>query len=304
MNPPRVLLANHDRLFLDSLCRTLQRSQDLPFDVSVAAKSSDGISEPVGTYDALVCSVDRSDELQTLKRLKAEHSDIPVVALVPTAEKSLADEARRAGADSVLLKGSTPEATAGLLRMALILVLNSKKSQMLVRETRQKSNELKGAIGEQRRILELSRSIAERPPVQQYPVLVVERDDDAAALLNQTLQTAGFVTRQLSNSCEDAVARLSGEGAYQDREKCPPPFLVFLNLNPAEKSGFELLQWLRSRPDLRNIVVIVLTASEDPDDIRRAYDLGANSVVTKPSTLEELQRLVNAVRQYWVRLNV
>ncbi|HVE41615.1 MAG TPA: response regulator [Planctomycetota bacterium] len=302
MSQPRVLLANHDSLFLDSLSRALARRPNLPFDVEVASESPETFSEPVD-YDALVCAVENSAQIPSLRRLRDQNGALPLIALVPPNEKSLAEEARQAGAD-VVPKNANPESTASLLQTALTLLINTKRSLRLAAETRYKLQELRGAIGEKRRILELSRSISERTPVHQYPVLVVEDDEDAAGLLKKALENAGFNSLDLSTSFEDAVARLSGQGSYGDREKNPLPFLLFLNLDLSGKSGYELLEWLRSRPELRNIIVVAQSPSESPEDIRRAYGLGANSYVTTPSTFEELQQLVNAVRQYWVRLNV
>ncbi len=302
MSQPRVLLANHDSLFLDSLSRALTRRPDLPFDVEIASESPEAFTEPVD-YDALVCAVENSAQIPSLQRLRNQNRQLPLIALVPPNEKTLAEEARQAGAD-VIPKNPNPESTASLLQTALSLLINSKRSLRLATETRVRLQELRGAIGEKRRILELSRSISERTPVHQYPVLVVEDDEEAARLLRKALENAGFDSLDCSTSFEDAVARLSGEGAYGDREKYPLPFLLFLNLDLPERSGYELLEWLRSRSELRNIIVVAHSPSDSPQDIRRAYGLGANSVVTKPSTFEELQRLVNAVRQYWVRLNV
>jgi CheY-like chemotaxis protein len=304
MNPPRILLANHDRLFLDSLSRSLRSHRDLPFDVAVSSESPEAMTDLVGPCDALVCAVEKPEELESVQRLKRKNAELLVIVLVPPSQKTLADEARRSGADNVLDKHANPESTADLLQTALTLLFHSRTTHRMAAAAKQKSRELHGGIGEKRRILELSRSIAERPPVHQYPVLVVEDEEDAALLLKQALEHAGFSSLHLSNSFDQVVARLSGDGSFGDREKFPLPFLVFLNLDLSGNSGFDVLQWLRSRPDLRNIIVVVHSASGNPQDIRRAYDLGANSFVTKPSTVEELQQLVHAVRQYWVRLNV
>jgi len=302
MSHPRVLLANHDSLFLDSLSRALTRRIDLPFEVSVATETPEELEAPVG-YDAVVCAVETLSEIASLRRLKDQNRDRALLALVPPGEKALAEEARQAGAD-VIPKNSNPESMASLLQTALLLLLNSKRSRGLVVGTRQKLKELQGVIGEGRRILELSRSINERPPVHQYPVLVLEDHEESAQQLRKALENSGFSSLFFSTSFTDTVARLSSEGVYENKESYPAPFLIFLNMDLAEGSGSEALKWLRSRPELRNIIVVAYSTSESPDDIRRAYELGVNSFVTKPSTFEDLQRFVHAVQQYWVRLNV
>jgi CheY-like chemotaxis protein len=280
----------------------LARRRDLPFEVAVASESPEEMSEPVG-YDALVCAVENSQQIPSLRRLKDQNEDRPLIALVPPDEKALAEEARQAGAD-VIPKNTNPEFTASLLQSALTLRINSRTTRRLPAGGRQKPNEFQGTVGEGRRLLELSRSISERPPVHQYPVLVLEDQEESAQLLKKALQNAGFNSLYLSTSMADTIARLSGEGPYASRETYPAPFLIFLNLDLAEGTGYEALKWLRKGPDLRNIIVVAYSTSESPEDIRRAFELGVNSYVTKPATFEELQRFVHAVRQYWVRLNV
>lgn len=61
---------------------------------------------------------------------------------------------------------------------------------------------------------------------------------------------------------EEAIAYLSGEGEYSNREKYPLPILMLLDLKLPRKSGHEVLEWLRSQPGLRRLTVVVLTASQ------------------------------------------
>jgi DNA-binding NarL/FixJ family response regulator len=64
-----------------------------------------------------------------------------------------------------------------------------------------------------------------------------------------------------------------------------------------------LMIWLRMQPELKRIPVVVLTDSHDTDSINRAYDAGANSYLVKPGDAEEIVRMVEMVRQYWMSLN-
>ena len=61
--------------------------------------------------------------------------------------------------------------------------------------------------------------------------------------------------------------------------------------------------WLRMQPELKRIPVVVLTESRDTDSINRAYDAGANSYLVKPGDQDEIVRMVEIVRQYWMSLN-
>jgi len=68
-------------------------------------------------------------------------------------------------------------------------------------------------------------------------------------------------------------------------------------------SGLEVLAWLRQQPGLKRIPVVVLTSSNEPADVNRAYDLGSNSYLVKPGGQEEMLELVKALNLYWMILN-
>ena len=70
------------------------------------------------------------------------------------------------------------------------------------------------------------------------------------------------------------------------------------------RSGFEVLHWVRSRTDsLRRLPIVMLTSSTHLADINRAYDLGANSYVSKPESTEQLNELVRLFVSYWLSTN-
>jgi CheY-like chemotaxis protein len=69
-------------------------------------------------------------------------------------------------------------------------------------------------------------------------------------------------------------------------------------------NGFEVLQWLRLQPGLRRLLVIVFTSSELPEDVNRAFELGANSYLVKPVDLKKLEETVRYLDTYWVKLNL
>jgi DNA-binding response OmpR family regulator len=67
--------------------------------------------------------------------------------------------------------------------------------------------------------------------------------------------------------------------------------------------GFDVLRWLKEESSLKLLPVTVLTSSDAEKDVERAYELGANSYLVKPSRFEEYQTLVEAIRDYWLQLN-
>ncbi len=133
-------------------------------------------------------------------------------------------------------------------------------------------------------------------------LLVEDREDDIFVMKN-AFKAAGVArpVRYVKDG-EETIAYLKGEGVFGNRSDYPLPFVVLLDLNMPRKSGFEVLEWMRSQPMLKRIVVLILTASTRSCDTDRAYDLGANFYLTKPGTFEELVKLLKCL-QGWVALN-
>jgi CheY-like chemotaxis protein len=104
---------------------------------------------------------------------------------------------------------------------------------------------------------------------------------------------------QAVDSGAEAIEYLQGHGPYADRDKFPLPHILLLDLRMPRVNGFDLLQWVRSQPHLAGVVVILLTASAHPEDIKRGWQLGANAFVQKPTTLTELIRFLESLKAFW-----
>lgn len=77
------------------------------------------------------------------------------------------------------------------------------------------------------------------------------------------------------------------------------PHLIFLDLNMPYPDGLEVLTNLKINRQWADIPVIILTGSDDPERVRLAYQLGAQTVINKPSQYGQLVQIVMAIRQYW-----
>lgn len=84
----------------------------------------------------------------------------------------------------------------------------------------------------------------------------------------------------------------------------PNPDLILLDINMPRKDGKQVLEELKSDAGLRYIPVIMLTSSKAPEDIMHCYDLGANSYVIKPATIEDHAVLLNAFDAFWLTFAV
>lgn len=78
---------------------------------------------------------------------------------------------------------------------------------------------------------------------------------------------------------------------------------MLLDLKMPRKDGFEVLEWIRQHPALRRLRVVVLTTSDNPADIDRAYELGANSFIVKPLDNEKFFGVTEAIKGYWLWMN-
>jgi two-component system, chemotaxis family, response regulator Rcp1 len=127
-------------------------------------------------------------------------------------------------------------------------------------------------------------------------ILLVEDDPDDVELVREALEQ-GPVGCWLSvvQDGVEAMSYLRGEGQYVGSLL---PDLILLDLKMPKKGGLEVLREVKTDPTLRCIPIIMLTTSDAPQDILRAYDLQANCYVTKPSDLEEFHRVMNTIRDF------
>jgi CheY-like chemotaxis protein len=77
--------------------------------------------------------------------------------------------------------------------------------------------------------------------------------------------------------------------------------LILLDLNLPRVDGREVLQTVKSDPELRRIPVCVMSTSRQESDVRRSYDLHANSYISKPVTIAALIEILAQLRSYWLR---
>jgi CheY-like chemotaxis protein len=139
----------------------------------------------------------------------------------------------------------------------------------------------------------------------QYPVLVVEDDPDDILLLTLAFRKASLPWRIIHVvNGTDAMKCLSGSGPYGNREVYPLPRLVLLDIKMPFMDGFELLEWMQNRPELRHLPVVVVSSSSLAVDITRAKALGAREYHVKPTEPERFVRLLLELHQRWLTPDV
>lgn len=128
-------------------------------------------------------------------------------------------------------------------------------------------------------------------------ILLVEDDIGDVELTREALIDSKItVNLHVAKDGVEAVDYLRQIGDFTE---AITPDLVLLDLNLPRKDGREVLQDIKSDPDLKRIPVIVLTTSDTEEDIVRSYDLGVNCYVQKPVGMEEFIRIVRALEDFW-----
>jgi CheY-like chemotaxis protein len=131
------------------------------------------------------------------------------------------------------------------------------------------------------------------------PILLVE---DRATDLDLTKRA--FARKHLLNPVQ--VARDGEEAlAYIHRWEAgePPPVFILLDLRLPKISGLEVLRQLKAHPRFSTLPVIVLTTSEEDQDIEEAYRLGCNSYIVKPVEFNKFMEVASQIEVYWCALN-
>ena len=137
--------------------------------------------------------------------------------------------------------------------------------------------------------------------IESAVILLAEDDEDHILLVRRAFKKARLLNPlHVVRDGEEAIAYFKGTGRYAKRVEFPLPALLLLDLKMPKKNGFEVLEWIRQEPRLRNLRVIVLTSSEDMRDVNLAYQLGANSFLVKPADFEQFVTVIQALQGYWL----
>ena len=137
-----------------------------------------------------------------------------------------------------------------------------------------------------------------------HTILLVDDNEDDIYALKRALKKAGITNPlQVVMDGQKAVDYLTGDGPFADRAQYPLPFLIFLDLKLPFRSGFEVLTWMRQQSAFNDIVVVILSGSDETKDHQQAYALGARSYLVKPPSSSDILQLMESLQSYWSRHN-
>lgn len=135
-------------------------------------------------------------------------------------------------------------------------------------------------------------------------VLYVEDEETDRLLMRMAFEAEGLGNSlRMVEDGQAAVDYLSGLGKYAERTQYPLPALMLLDLKLPELSGFEVLEWIRSRAEWQALPVVVFSSSPRPDDQMKSRALGASDYLEKPHSGALFQSVVRGLKQRWLQLD-
>jgi two-component system response regulator len=135
-------------------------------------------------------------------------------------------------------------------------------------------------------------------------ILLVEDNPDDADLTLRALKQHNILNEVvLAHDGAEALDYLFGTGAYAGRDTSRMPQLVLLDLKLPKVDGFEVLRRLRANDRTRFLPVVILTSSNEEQDLIAAYHNQANSYIRKPVDFVQFTEAVRILGLYWLVLN-
>jgi chemotaxis family two-component system response regulator Rcp1 len=130
-----------------------------------------------------------------------------------------------------------------------------------------------------------------------YRILMIEDSPADVLMTREALEESPLaIDLHVVEDGERAMQFLRRTGRYSDT---PRPDLILLDLNLPRKDGREVLAEIKVDESLKTIPVIVLTTSQAPEDVRKAYRLHSNCYIRKPVDFESYEPVVRAIERFW-----
>lgn len=135
-------------------------------------------------------------------------------------------------------------------------------------------------------------------------ILLVEDNPDDLELAMRALSKSGYGEGiVVARDGVEALEYVFGTGAFAGRDTTVQPTVILLDLKLPRLGGHEVLERLRKDRRTQLLPVVVLTSSDERDDIRGAYARGANSYLRKPVEFSQFTSMLAEVGRYWLDLN-
>lgn len=139
---------------------------------------------------------------------------------------------------------------------------------------------------------------------QEVEILIVEDNPGDAELAIRALKKQNLANNviHLLDGAE-ALDFIFGTGSYSTRNTNHVPKVILLDLKMPKVGGLEVLEKIKSDSRTKTIPVVILTSSAEDPDIKRSYELGANSYIVKPVDFSNFSKTVADLGLYWMVIN-
>jgi two-component system response regulator len=135
-------------------------------------------------------------------------------------------------------------------------------------------------------------------------ILVVEDNASDLELTLRALKHNSLIQSvHVARDGEEALNFLFCREKFRDRAGRPFPQLILLDLKLPKVDGLGVLRALKEDSRTRSIPIIILSSSGEDRDLQATYELGVNSYIQKPMDFDRFRETVEALGQYWLRVN-
>jgi two-component system, response regulator len=138
---------------------------------------------------------------------------------------------------------------------------------------------------------------------QEIDIMIVEDNEEDAELTIRALKKQSKLNILHVADGMEALDYIYAKGKFSTRNPELKPRVIFLDLKMPKVSGLDVLQKIKTDPNVKSIPVVVLASSEDDPNIKRSYDLGANSYIVKPVGAENFVKTITDLGLYWLMTN-
>lgn len=138
--------------------------------------------------------------------------------------------------------------------------------------------------------------------VEPTRILLVEDDPNDVELIKLAFDAYNFANQMdVVHDGEQALTYLLGREGQAPIQQLPR--LVLLDLKLPKINGLRVLETLRANPRTRQLIVVVMTSSQEDSDLNACYDLGVNSYIVKPLDFQQFTDIARQVGLYWMLIN-
>ena len=135
-------------------------------------------------------------------------------------------------------------------------------------------------------------------------ILLVEDNVSDIELTKRALSKAHIANELIvAEDGQEALDYLMGAGKYAGRDIHQIPALTLLDLMLPKIGGFEVLRHIRATEHTRRMPVVILTSSNEEQDVAAGYDLGTNSYIRKPVSFTQFAEAIQHLGMYWLVMN-